>query len=142
MAEDERKSFWNSLPGVLTGLAALITAAGTLIYHNRSRSNPKPAPVRHEGSSQAGSSNTSEEPGSPPEGFKIQRSYGGDCASPAAGSVCVRYRDGFEWLVRDVVAGRQNQVGAWGKHPVLEASGKQGRYQHVLGTDYVKSIGN
>lgn len=36
MAEDDKKSFWSSLPGVLTGLAAILTAAGGLIYHNQS----------------------------------------------------------------------------------------------------------
>jgi hypothetical protein len=31
MGEDNKKSFWTSLPGILSGIAAVITAVGTII---------------------------------------------------------------------------------------------------------------
>lgn len=42
--------------------------------------------------------------------------------------------------MQDVVKEKRKDVGAWENHQVLEASGKQGLYQHVLGTDYVKTV--
>jgi hypothetical protein len=147
VADDDKKSFWGSVPGILTGLAAVLTAAGALIYHNASKPKPKHRAVQQESSKQTTQESSKQAPVSqpsqnqlaPPEGFQEQASYSGDCASPPAGSVCIRFRDGYEWLVQDVVAGRHNQVGSWGNHPVLEATGKQARYQHILGTQYVKS---
>jgi len=42
--QDSRSPFWTSLPGILTGAAALITAiSGLAIWH--SKSNPQPAPT-------------------------------------------------------------------------------------------------
>lgn len=47
--QDGRGSFWTSLPGVLTGAAALVTAvSGLAIWHSNSASSqpaPQPAPV-------------------------------------------------------------------------------------------------
>jgi len=142
MADDDKKSFWSSLPGILTGLAAVLAAAGALIYHNQHKPKPKPepAPFQQESPSQGASSKPSPNELAPPEGFQEKPSYSGDCANPPAGSACLRFRDGYLWLVEDVVAGRREEVGAWGNHQVVEATGKQGRYQHILGTQYVKSV--
>lgn len=42
MAEDDKKSLLTSLPGILTGLAAVLAAAGALIYHNQTKpKNPQ-----------------------------------------------------------------------------------------------------
>lgn len=133
MAEDKKKSFWSSLPGILTGLAAVLTAAGALIYHHQVKPKPKPDTVRQE-------SSIEETRSAPPEGFQEQASYDGDCANPPSGSTCIRFRDGFQWLVQDVVKPRHEEVGSWGKHREVEASGRQGRYQHILGTKYVKTL--
>jgi len=45
--DSQRGSFWTSLPGILTGVAALVTAiSGLAIWHNSSPSQaPQPAPV-------------------------------------------------------------------------------------------------
>ncbi len=44
--QDSRSSFWTSLPGILTGAAALVTAlSGLAIWHNKSAEQPRPAPV-------------------------------------------------------------------------------------------------
>jgi len=152
MAEDDKKSFWASLPGVLTGLAAVLTAAGALIYHNQTKGKPrpKPEPIQQEATTQGEGSkpSTTEGAGSkpspeelaPPTGFQEQAPYGGDCANPPAGSACIRFRDGYQWLVQDMVKAKHEEVGSWGNHQVVEARGKQNGYQHVLGTQYVKTV--
>ena len=44
--DSQRGSFWTSLPGILTGVAALVTAiSGLAIWHNNSSSQPAPQPV-------------------------------------------------------------------------------------------------
>ncbi len=44
--DSQRGSFWSSLPGVLTGVAALITAvSGLAIWHNKSTPTPAPTPA-------------------------------------------------------------------------------------------------
>jgi hypothetical protein len=47
MAEQEaqRGSFWSSLPGILTGVAGLITAISGLAVWQHSTPNPTPAPA-------------------------------------------------------------------------------------------------
>jgi hypothetical protein len=153
MADDDKKSFWGSLPGMLTGLAAVLTAAGALIYHNhgkaKAKPKPEPAAIQQESTTQAGAaqpstqatgSQPSPNPAAPPEGFQEQASYNGDCASPPAGSVCIGFRDGYQWLVKDEVKPKRKEVGSWEDHRVLEATGKQGLYQHVLNTNYVKVV--
>ncbi len=153
MADDDKKSFVSSLPGILTGVAAVLAAVGGLIYHNQHKAKPKPEPVavQQEATAQAAPSQPSQTdvaPSSkpsagdlaPPEGFQQEPSYSGDCASPPAGSACIRFRDGYLWLVQDVIKGKREEVGAWGTHQVVEATGKQDHYQHILGTQYVKTV--
>jgi hypothetical protein len=44
--QDGRGSFWTSLPGILTGAAALVTAvSGLAIWHSNSASQPAPQPA-------------------------------------------------------------------------------------------------
>jgi hypothetical protein len=150
MADDDKKSFWSSLPGILSGLAAVLAAAGALIYHNHPKKpKPEPAAIEQQSTTQAGtaqpaaqaaSSQPSPAPAAAPEGFQEQASYSGDCASPPAGSVCIGFRDGYQWLVKDEIKPKRKEVGAWENHQVLEANGKQGLYQHVLNTNYVKVV--
>lgn len=44
--DSQRSSFWTTLPGILTGAAALVTAiSGLAIWHNSSSSQPAPQPA-------------------------------------------------------------------------------------------------
>jgi hypothetical protein len=139
MAEDDKKSFWGSLPGILTGLAAVMTAAGALIYHGHSKSKPKPAPTQQQSSTQAASGSIpSQAPTALPEGFAEQASYTGDCASLPAGAMCIHFVDGYQWLVQDKIEKHHNELGRWQNHRIMEAKGKRGRYQHILDTQYIK----
>jgi len=146
MADDDKKSFVNSLPGILSGLAAVLVAVGGLIYHNQHKAKPKPAPepvaVQQEAAAQPAPSTPSPAPSdlAPPDGFQQESPYTGDCTNPPARSACIRFRDGYLWLVQDVVKTKREEVGAWGSHQVVEATGKQGHYQHILGTQYVKTV--
>jgi hypothetical protein len=142
MADDDKKSFVSSLPGILSGLAAVLAAVGALIYHNHHKAKPMPEPVavQQEATSQPAPSKPSADNLAPPEGFQQEASYSGDCANPPAGSACIRFRDGYLWLVPDVIKGKREEVGAWGTHQEVEATGKHGHYQHILGTQYVKTV--
>jgi len=140
MAEDDKKSFWSSLPGILTGLAALLTAAGALIYHQQTTSNSKPEPPRHESSTKDTRPEPPKNPLAPPEGFEERASYDGNCSKPPEGSGCIHFRDGYQWLVRDEIEPQQKEYGTWEHHEKVEVTGKHGRYEHILGTDYVKKV--
>lgn len=144
MAED-KQSFITSLPGILTGLAAVLAAAGGLIYHNRSKPAPKPKRAEKQISEPAKPSREKSQKASGPEsqlpeGFKEEPPYNGDCSSPPVGSTCIQYRDQYRWLVNDKVAAKRDQVGVWDGHKVLEAVGKHARYRHILGTQYVQEL--
>ncbi len=44
--DSQRGGFWTSLPGILTGAAALITAvSGLAIWHHQTSPQPAPAPI-------------------------------------------------------------------------------------------------
>ena len=61
-----------------------------------------------------------------------QESYAADCASRPQGTVCVRYDDGYSWLVRD-------SIQRWEMHgSVQTAVGYAARYEHILGTDSIR----
>jgi len=154
MADDDKKSFWSSLPGILTGLAAVLTAVGALIYHNQAHPKREPEPPRqvspvkdtraeqprHESPNKSTRTEQPKNPLAPPEGFMQQRSYGGNCAKQPEGSGCIHFSDGFQWVVRDEIKPRQEVVGSWENHDEIEVKGKRGRYQHILGTDYVRNV--
>ena len=62
-------------------------------------------------------------------------SYSGDCKARPAGTVCVRYGDGYIWLVRGAITGWKEVVESGQKIQVAIAT--TGRYRHLLYTNYV-----
>jgi hypothetical protein len=61
-----------------------------------------------------------------------QESYSLDCTSRPKGTVCVRYDDGYIWLVTDSIRSWERQ-GA-----VQTAVGLAARYEHIIGTSFVR----
>lgn len=61
-----------------------------------------------------------------------QESYPLDCASIPERTVCVRYDDGYTWLVRDSI-----RRWAW-DGAVQIAVGTEARYEHIVGTNSVR----
>jgi hypothetical protein len=45
MGEDSKKSFWTSLPGILTGVAAVVAAIGGILAAQNYETAPTPAPT-------------------------------------------------------------------------------------------------
>lgn len=161
---DEKKSLLLSLPAILTGIAAVLTAAGGLIYHNSAKHKKKPHKDQVEISQSANES--AQNPATPPqslppvaqpanpgaqnpaasapsqmpEGFSEQASYNGDCSNPPAGSACIEYKDNYRWLVNDELGRKRDEVGDWNGHKIVEAVGKRARYRHVLRTEFVETV--
>lgn len=63
-----------------------------------------------------------------------QESYSLDCTSRPQCTVCLRYDDGYIWLVRDSIRSWERQ-GA-----VQTAVGLAARYEHIIGTSSVRII--
>ncbi len=63
-----------------------------------------------------------------------QESYSLDCTSRPECTVCVRYDDGYIWLVRDSIRSWE-RLGA-----AQTAVGSTARYEHIIGTDFVRII--
>ena len=61
-----------------------------------------------------------------------QESYPLDCTSRPENTVCVRYDDGYIWLVRDFIRSWE-RIGA-----VQIAVGTEARYEHIIGTSSVR----
>ncbi len=73
-----------------------------------------------------------------PTGFIEQPSYSGDCRLRPRGTVCVRYGDGYIWLISSSVYGmRQIQEG---DDTIQIAVGDEALYYHVLKTNKVKLV--
>jgi hypothetical protein len=69
-------------------------------------------------------------------GFVRQSSYGGDCGQRPAGTTCLKFSDGYVWLVRDGIGGWRNGPPYQGRSVEI-ALGAVHSYEHVLGTDLV-----
>ena len=69
-----------------------------------------------------------------PNGFTKQDSYSRDCATRPENTVCIRYDDGYVWLVADSIAG-------WGTEGdrIQITKGDNGEYYHILETNCVKT---
>lgn len=61
--------------------------------------------------------------------------YQGDCAQRPAGTVCVRFDDGFVWLINESVVGWESHIGTQGT--VQIANGSQSSYHHILYTNLI-----
>ena len=61
-----------------------------------------------------------------------QESYSLDCTSRLECTVCVRYDDGYIWLVRDSIRSWE-RIGA-----IQTAVGLAARYEHIIGTNFVR----
>jgi hypothetical protein len=72
-------------------------------------------------------------------GFSHQGTYGGDCKYTPQGSTCLRFEDGYVWLVYDGVS-RQQQFGTYQGKPMVEGLGQHAAYYHVLDTDLVRTV--
>jgi hypothetical protein len=61
-----------------------------------------------------------------------QGSYSLDCKSKPKSTVCVRYSDGYIWLVRD-------SIRSWERDGIVQtAVGLAARYEHIIGTNFVR----
>jgi hypothetical protein len=72
-------------------------------------------------------------------GFVNQASYGGDCKYTPQGSTCLRFEDGFIWLVYDGVY-KQQPFGTYQGKSIIEALGQHAAYYHVLSTSLVRTV--
>jgi hypothetical protein len=72
-------------------------------------------------------------------GFAHQSSYGGDCGQRPAGTTCLKFSDGYVWLVRDGIGGWRNGPSYQGRSVEI-ALGAVHSYEHVLGTDLVAEV--
>jgi hypothetical protein len=64
--------------------------------------------------------------------WREQEPYPFDCNSRPAGTICVRYDDGYVWLVSDAISGWERQ------NAIQTAIGSGARYEHIIGTNYVR----
>ncbi len=79
------------------------------------------------------------QPHSPPvTTWQQQGSYSGDCRARPAGTVCAGYEDGYVWLVRGAISGWEKRVE--GSQRIQVAIASTGRYEHILGTNYVRVV--
>jgi hypothetical protein len=74
-----------------------------------------------------------------PAGFSEQGSYTADCMYTPAGSRCVRFDDGFVWLIYDGVITRE-EFGAFQGKKIIQAIGQRATYLHILGTNLVRVV--
>lgn len=82
---------------------------------------------------------TTPAPPQSPAGYSEQSSYSGDCSSRPPNTVCVKYSDGFIWLVDDSIQSWKNG-GTWEGHLIKIAEGFKYDYYHILDTNYVKKV--
>jgi len=66
-----------------------------------------------------------------------QESYSGDCKSRPAGTVCIKFSDGYLWLVEDSILGGWKVLEENGQQ-IGAAAGYKASYYHILNTNLVK----
>jgi len=70
-------------------------------------------------------------------GFRSRLAYEGDCRARPQGTVCLLFDDGYLWLIRD--SALRSELYSCGEQTVRVVLGNRNYYQHVLGTDLVKT---
>lgn len=75
-----------------------------------------------------------------PPRFAAVPPYAGDCAERPANTVCIRFADGYLWLVGDSIRGSISDVGTLDGNEIAVSQGLAADYYHVLGTDLIKEI--
>ncbi len=78
-------------------------------------------------------------PANAPPGYAEQPSYTGDCGARPAGSICLKYPDGYVWLVYDSISG-WGDVGSWQGKQIQVGYGFKADYYHVLGTLLIREV--
>jgi len=71
--------------------------------------------------------------------FKLRDPYRGDCDNRPTGSVCIKFSDGYVWLIHDAIQG-SSEAGRWNGKPIIVFYGFRADYYHVLGTSLIKEI--
>ena len=71
------------------------------------------------------------------DGFVEQPSYTGDCIAPPGGSTCIGFKDGYIWLVDDLIQGRRATRVLYGVSIETELGGAN-EFHHILNTLSVK----
>jgi hypothetical protein len=74
------------------------------------------------------------------EDFVEQRSYAGDCATRPTDTVCLRFSDGYIWLITDAVEGWEDHSCSGSGRSVETARGFRASYHHVVSTRLVKTV--
>jgi hypothetical protein len=97
------------------------------VYFNKGTTNIVPDP------------NTPSVSASNSGGFANQPSHTGDCKYTPQGSSCLRFEDGYVWLVYDGVRSQQ-QFGTYPGNRIIEALGQRAAYYHVLNTNLVRTV--
>jgi ABC-type sugar transport system substrate-binding protein len=91
------------------------------------------------GCGEPGPEGTSVPPGTPPSAIYAERpSYSGNCRLRPRGTVCVRFSDGYMWLLPDSIGGFQRIQE--GNEAVEIASGTKALYYHVLKTNKIRVV--
>ena len=72
------------------------------------------------------------------DGFEEQPSYTGDCMSPPTGSACIGFKDGYIWLVDELIQGKlATRSVSFGISVETELGGAS-EFHHILNTLLVK----
>ena len=69
--------------------------------------------------------------------WREQESYRLACSARPPGTVCVKYNDGYIWLVKDVIRGWATRVEP-NVGTIQTAVGTRTRYEHIIGTRSVR----
>jgi hypothetical protein len=70
--------------------------------------------------------------------FIEQPSYSGNCQERPSGTVCLRFSDGYIWLITDSVGGGNNQYRYYlHGEPIQSVDGERAIYHHVLHANLV-----
>lgn len=68
--------------------------------------------------------------------WRTQASYSLPCAARPPATICVRYDDGFIWLLSDAIRAWDSRVESAGT--IQTAIGNNARYEHIIGTTFVR----